>query len=212
MHYSETYKLWVPYEESEDGAVAEIIKDVPFLDVVMEYVKGFNTCIQAGGHVGIHPIKLSKYFRNVVTFEPSNKNFECLKKNLEGIPNVFAVNKGLSDKTGTLTFLQDEFPDGRRNSGAAFVKDAEYPEITEEFTQEVLTIDSLFKEEQVDFIQLDVEGHEYEVLKGGEETINRCSPLIMVESIIKKHQVVELLKTWGYYFILANSTDGVFKK
>lgn len=213
MHYSEELQLWMPYEEKDDVAIEVVNKEVVFLDVVMDYVKRRNTCIQAGGHVGIYPIYLSKYFRSVVTFEPNIENFECLKKNIEGIPNIFAVNRGLSNKATTETFFVDKSPDGRKNSGSSFVKDGEYPEYDlGEFKQDVVTIDSLFKEEQVDFIQLDVEGHEYEVLLGGEETIKRCSPLIMVESIIRKQQTVELLNKWGYYFILANATDGVFKK
>jgi FkbM family methyltransferase len=42
------------------------------------------------------------------------------------------------------------------------------------------TIDS-FQFETVDFIKIDVEGHEIFVLEGGEETIRRCRPWLVVE-------------------------------
>lgn len=213
MYYSEIHKLWMPYEEKDDIAVGVVTEQVEFIDIVVPYINKRRTCIQAGGHIGIYPRKLSKHFSTVVTFEPNVDNFECLKKNIEGIPNIYAVNKGLSDKSINETFLVDSAPDGRKNTGSSFVKDREYPEYDlGTFTQDVVTIDSIFKDEPVDFIQLDVEGHEYEVLKGGEEVIKKWSPVIMVEGTIKNAAMVELLNKWGYYYILGNSFDGVFKK
>jgi hypothetical protein len=44
----------------------------------------------------------------------------------------------------------------------------------------VRTVDS-FGYRTVDFIKIDVEGHEYQVIQGALKTIQRCRPAIMVE-------------------------------
>lgn len=50
-----------------------------------------RTCVQAGGHIGIYPRKLSKFFECVYTFEPEPENFSCLVLNTRGMPNVLAT-------------------------------------------------------------------------------------------------------------------------
>jgi FkbM family methyltransferase len=209
MHFSETLQLWMPHEEGQDIAIEVISKEVDFIDTVMEYVHRRNACVQAGGHIGMYPIRLAKYFKTVYTFEPNTKNWECLVKNTKAYPNIIVLNKGLSDKKGEETFLLDKNPDGRANSGSAFVKDGDFD--LPSFTKEVIALDDVITE-QVDFIQLDVEGHEYEVLKGAEQIIKKYKPVLMLEGHIKHEQMLALLKSWGYYFILSKDSDGVFKK
>lgn len=47
-------------------------------------------------------------------------------------------------------------------------------------TVPVFTID-MFDIENVDYIKIDVEGFEKKILLGGQRTIDRCSPLIVIE-------------------------------
>lgn len=209
MDFSKRLNLWIPHKEEEDIAIEVISNEVDYIDEVMEYVHKRNACVQAGGHVGMYPIKLSKYFKTVYTFEPNDSNYECLVKNVSSYPNIVTINKGLSNKTTEELFLVDESPDGRKNSGAAFVKDGDFD--LPSFTKEVVRIDDVITEE-INFIQLDVEGHEYEVLQGAAETIKKYKPIIMVEGHIKHEKMLALLKSWGYYFILSKNSDGVFKK
>ncbi len=68
---------------------------------------------------------------------------------------------------------------------------------------EVITLDSLAFE-TVDFIKIDVEGWEPKVLRGGEATINRCRPNIIVECKGNdtaygeaRNAAVTLLESWG---------------
>jgi len=46
------------------------------------------------------------------------------------------------------------------------------------------------------FIKLDVQGYEYQVLKGGEQTIRRCEPILLVES--PDERIVNYLSAFGY--------------
>ena len=68
---------------------------------------------------------------------------------------------------------------------------------------EVVTLDSL-EFETVDFIKIDVEGWEPRVLRGGEQTIKRCRPNIIVECKGNdtaygeaRNAAVTLLESWG---------------
>ena len=74
MHYSKKHSLWMPYEEKDDIAIDVVTKEVEYIDEVMKYVRKREGCIQAGGHIGVYPKKLSTYFTRVFTFEPDLNN------------------------------------------------------------------------------------------------------------------------------------------
>lgn len=127
-------------------------------------------CVQAGGACGIWPVFLSKYFERVYTFEPQSVNFECLKQNTRDCSNVYATCAALGAEWGKGTMalhISEE-----NNSGAYYVSNGEGVTI--------LPLDSLHLS-KCGFIQLDVEGYEYDVLRGAEETLLRCKPVVMVE-------------------------------
>lgn len=56
-----------------------------------------------------------------------------------------------------------------------------------------------FTEDRIDFLKIDVEGFEYELLLGSKEVLTKYSPIILVESFEDKFQKVnELLESYGY--------------
>ena len=75
--------------------------------------------------------------------------------------------------------------------------------------------------EDVDYIKIDVEGHELKVLQGGVDTINRCKPIIVLEqeSIVEiygkgsRYDAMNyLLDSLGYELVAYDGwTDYVFK-
>jgi hypothetical protein len=54
------------------------------------------------------------------------------------------------------------------------------------------------KVSKIDFIKIDVEGFEYEVLAGARELLLRDKPIIMVEVQVKQRLVADLLSNLGY--------------
>jgi FkbM family methyltransferase len=213
MYLSKKYNLYFPKDESStDIAPERILTEIPFLEKVLEYVKGRKSCVQAGGHAGIFPLRLAQEFETVYTFEPDKENYKCLVENVKEYQNIIHRNVGLSDKEATVKFLIDKTPDGKENSGSYFVEDGDYDKLKlNSFEANVIPLDSAGIE-HVDFIQLDVEGHEYEVLKGGEKLIKSCYPIIQFEANIYSAQPIALLRQWGYYMFLRSDTDAVFRK
>lgn len=101
-------------------------------------------------------------------FEPSKKTFDILRNQVNDLPFVHLVNKGLGEEPGFVELFSD-----KEGSGLASVypRDLSYHKIdfSAHETIELTTLD-LFCQQQniqrIDFLKLDVEGHELAVLKG----------------------------------------------
>lgn len=101
-------------------------------------------------------------------FEPSVKTFSILRQHVVERPYVHLVNKGLSDKTGTMDLFYD-----KEGSGLASVYPRDLSHYHIDFssreTIQLTTLDDFCASEKIDhidFLKLDVEGHELAVLKG----------------------------------------------
>ena len=104
------------------------------------------------------------HFEHVLTFEPDATNWECLVRNVKE-PNVTCFQAALGEEAGFIGMHHEQ-----TNCGASYVAGPG--------AVAVVTVDSL-RLLQCDLLQLDVEGYELKALKGAEDTIRRCSPLIV---------------------------------
>jgi FkbM family methyltransferase len=165
--------LW-PAKDKELLRVFEQVADV---DVIMKHVKQRRTCIQAGGACGIWPLRFSMFFDTVYTFEPSPDTFQCLNHNCDAV-NVYRYQAGLFSRAG-FSGMSNHRKD-ERNWGAKFI------DVNKNGAIPLMRIDN-FKFDQVDLIQLDIEGSELDALKGCKKTIERCRPVIVIEEKPLKH-------------------------
>jgi len=164
-----------------------------------KHLKKTDVCIQAGGACGMYPKLLSKQFKTVYTFEPQHENFYFLSKNCPE-KNIIKFNAALGSETG---FISLEKPENT-NQGEFTVDDTKGGIIP------VLTIDS-FNFPVVDFIQLDVEGYEAEVLKGAVKTIKKHKPLISIEIPLSPPKgIFEIMHNFGYLVIAKSNSDLIF--
>ena len=155
---------WWPKGDMECRASIEAFKSD--LDHFIEYCDGFDVALQAGGNVGIWPRDLAAKFTSVYTFEPDNANFQCLVRNVPE-QNVIKMQACLGDKPDFVKMFTI-----RQNCGAHFIDgNGIIP---------TLRIDD-FGFEKLDFMQLDIEGFEYQAIVGATETIKRCKPVIVLE-------------------------------
>ena len=138
----------------------------------------------------------------VYGFEPSAKNFEVARKVAEE-NNFVLENLGLGSHKHTARFVQCETP------GASKLD----PDGTE--TVQVTTLDAYVREKnlpRVDFIKLDVEGAELDVLKGATTTIARFKPILALSAYHKWDDFWTLMNFVksvrpDYEFVLRQSFD-----
>jgi len=144
------------------------------------------TCLDIGGNIGYYVLLESTMIGekgNVIVLEPSPENFEYLQKNikLQERSNISAYNFAAGDTEGHLNFLIYE---NASNSGM-IIPDGEKPRWPGEIIKvPVKRIDSFLNElkvEKLDLVRMDVEGYEYHIFQGMQETLKRFMPLIQIE-------------------------------
>lgn len=99
-------------------------------------------------------------------FEPSLVTFQQLKNNIAELNDRFLYAIGFGDKKENLQIFYDNAAQG---SASILMKGAKFSEEIQ-----IETIDSFCKEnsiEQIDFLKMDVQGYEYNILLGAKEML-----------------------------------------
>lgn len=139
--------------------------DQSLLPIIRPYLK--RVCVDIGAHIGSHSLWYAKHCERVISFEPCPVAFACLEHNMRDLGNVTIHNVALGATEGTVSFAMH---DG--NLGATQTIDGgDIPR---------RTLDS-FKLGEVDYIKIDAEGDEIDILEGGRETIGRMRPVMLIE-------------------------------
>ncbi len=143
--------------------------------------KAGDTVLDFGAHIGLFAAMAAKAVGNngkVYAFEPSPSTNELLKKtvqinNASGIINTF--QKAVGGSVGKTTFFVSEGQADNANSLVNYKEDRPFHGIEIDVT----TIDTFVKDQQlikIDFIKIDVEGAEYDAMKGAMETFRTFRP------------------------------------
>jgi FkbM family methyltransferase len=138
-----------------------------------------RTAVDVGANIGNHTAFFSEWAQRVIAIEPNPPIFARLERLIaeNGLSNVIPVEVGLSDRPGELAlYLAHD---------QAHLATLE-PNV---FTSEPVKIaiergDDLLQRlgvNDVDFIKIDVEGHEREVLAGLQSTMAQQRPFMTVE-------------------------------
>jgi FkbM family methyltransferase len=122
--------------------------------------------VDIGAHVGLWSMQLVKHFEFVYAFEPNPVVADLWRWNVTAKNAVLReLALGKAETTVGLK-VYDGHSGHTQVSGSGDVK--------------MCTLDS-FGFVNIDFIKIDVEGLEASVVKGAEETILRCRPVMVVE-------------------------------
>ncbi len=165
-----------------------------------------KTALDIGSNVGNHAVHLSSVCTSLYAFEPNDTVASVFQKALDNKKsNITLVTEGLSNENATVPFFENP----QNLGGSSFIK--EHASRKVEVTQKELTISHAGEAIQrlgisdIDFIKIDVEGLEYEVIDGLESIIQRDQPLLDLEFnriTAKKFESFEKLKRKlpGYIF------------
>ena len=165
--------------------------------------------LDVGANVGSHSVNFAKTAKQVFSFEPHPVTFNNLCANLllHTCLNVHPYNIALGSyngdtQLGDFDLFKEHFSMGAYvGSGTLKIP--------------IRTIDS-FVYSPVDFIKIDTEGHEFEILKGASVTLQRESPIVFVEIHYNEfiEPIIEYMSGLGYqgrefisYFMMDKDTN-----
>lgn len=158
------------------------LTELELVNKFVPYIKEGDTILDIGAQSGCFSLA-AKYHPNTTwhSFEPDPSNYSLLLDNLElnNIKNVNTYNIALSDKEGESTLKICKFHKGLNTLGSNLLRFSEDQSIN--CLVKTNTIDNLFYNKKIDLIKIDTEGSEYDIIKGGIETIKRYKPKILLE-------------------------------
>ena len=171
--------------------------------------------IDIGAQTGLYTL-YAKFLPNATfhSFEPFEQSYKLLNENIElnSITNVKTYNTAVSNVCGTAVLNTCRSHTGFHTMGSNPLRfgDIEPIEVPQ------ATLDSL--NIPADFIKIDTEGWEYNILAGATETIKKHKPVIqmewnvtnMAQCGITQTQVFDLMESLEYNFIDMCGEDATF--
>tara|TARA_R100000951_G_C2639670_1_gene180510 strand:- start:1059 stop:1643 length:585 start_codon:yes stop_codon:yes gene_type:complete len=171
-----------------------------------------GTYIDIGANVGLTTLPMIDYFDQINCFEPNPVALEQMKNNIDtNLVNVYPV--ALSNFIGTADLI---VPNNNTEHGS--ISDERYKNWernkrikTQTYNVNVKTLDS-YNFTNVDFIKIDTEQSENEVIEGAMQTIMRDFPVIFMENKRSEaKKAVQELADLGYKHVTYKA-DVMFTK
>lgn len=156
-----------------------------------EYFPEKGLMLDIGANIGSHTLQFKTNFPEleIWAFEPFMENFEVLKYNTNQYDDVHCLNVGVGSHSSLV-----HFNDGHEfNSGVVRIT----PDGRN--TNLVLSLDTIQFGKKIDFIKIDVEGHELSAFEGMVRLLQRDKPLIWLEDL--STDAVPFLERLGYKII-----------
>ena len=180
-----------------------------FIDMISGEIR---VCLDIGANIGNYSkLLINKTNAKIYAYEPLEKSFDELKKIKEKHKDRFFIEKlalGNEDGIKKISSAND------KSEKASFEKNLDKLSFIDkdnlrEFDVSIKKLDSLNffnSHSKVDFLKIDVEGYEYEVLLGGKKFIDFNSPkFIQIEinwhQLFKKVNLFEFCKLLNDYEI-----------
>ena len=168
--------------------------------------KGKYNFIDIGANIGTVSLALSNEFKNstIYAIEPTDYAYNKFKKNLNLNPNLNNNIKSYQLFIGERP-LKNIFASWKLN----FKKnDKHYVHkgLKKETNEKSITLDNFVEkiDRKIDFVKIDTDGHEYEVLQSGIKFLKRDKPIIHIEFAPYLHS--------EYGFFTENIIDLIQKK
>jgi FkbM family methyltransferase len=178
------------------------------LKILPSIVKSDDVALDIGANLGVYSYLLSKLCVRTIGFEP-NVRLASMLTNLQ-LPNLEIVNAAVSSSVGTAELMVPKSRSGHVLASLHPRLKSDIGRGVEVFTVKTVTIDSL-NLETVNFIKIDVEGFEEDVIRGAECVLSTSRPIVLCE-IEERHnpggleRISKFMSELGYtgYFFKQN--------
>lgn len=196
--------IWLPDDDTHFPAIIEVgpqfagagTYQLNKLQAAFPFIKNFRHAVDVGAHCGLWSRVLARCFSHLTAFEPLERHCECFRRNVE-VDGAFVVlhTLALGDRNDDVRLSSPEMTSG----STAISEDGEH-------IAGMNTLDFMIHgRPTIDFIKIDTEGYDEKVLHGGEITIRRDKPCVIVEQKrgsqerhgLAETGAIELLQSWG---------------
>lgn len=185
------------YETANIGFIREYFQQNPS-----------GTLFDIGANVGIFSFLLSRQFpqMKIFAFEPNPVAFHCLQQTFSGARWVHLNHLALSDKKGEALLFEDKMNHGGHSLNRQAILD-DGNEVGRSVAVPTDTLDDFAQGlAALDFIKLDVQRHEAQVLRGAHQTIAKHRPIVLMECyfeelLAEKAPLLEPFREQNYVLI-----------
>jgi FkbM family methyltransferase len=184
--------------------------------------------LDVGANVGFYSVPFAKKLAELpgsrlICFEPVPANAQNLRENLDlnSLHHIAKViDTGLSDSVrGMQLTLREEFASGSATGNAAILIEDGQDDRFSRIEIQVDKLDNIWPSlncDRVDFIKVDIEGHEDAFIRGAENIISRYLPIIYMEinepfygrrKLDPQRVIADSLQRFGYVPCFASGTS-----
>ena len=212
FYIERSHSLWAATGSFNKGFLFEVQTTLWALD---NYADSNGTFIDIGAHAGMWTCKFAPHSASVIAFEPDNKSFCYLCANiaLHNVENKVQQYKMAVGNTMGESIWHIRSEDGAGN-GLTPIKDDNTVINTQKVKCITLDTINLDIQNKISLIKIDVEGGEYDVIKGGTQFLYDTGfPPIIFESwnpeecksiewgLQQREQLFSLINNMGYNII-----------
>lgn len=173
------FRFWLPFV-GDDTIQSNILDKATFWDVeTLEHVKKYipidSVVVDCGANIGNHTVFFAAVCKakKVLAFEPQKICVDIFKRQMElnGVEDRVEIKScALGSRAGTMSVCRSY----SKNCGATMFDYDDSGDVP------VVTIDSM-NLEKIDFMKIDVEGAQLDLLEGARQTLARLSPVLLIE-------------------------------
>lgn len=200
--------LYFQFKKIQDKSIIELCKSL---------VKPGDLIADVGANIGFYSSIFSGLTGtqgHVYSFEPDQKNFKKLKKNISGLSNCTLVNSAVGQRTEKLNFYTSH----RLNVDHRTVKPEKFDSVLE---VDCFSLDDYLKDNtKLNFIKMDIQGAEMNALLGMKnilssnkdlKIISELWPYSMIRAGYNTEDMITYLNSLGYS-IRSIEPDGTKKQ
>ena len=194
--------------------------------VIKQNISSGDIVIDIGANIGYFTLIMAKGIREngkVFSFEPEPKNFELLKKNVEinNYSNVILEKKAIGNKTGTAKLYLADRKNNVFSSGMHRIFRSDLvSQIADPILINIIKLDDYLQDlkfiKKIRLIKIDVEGAEFDVLKGMNKILDENKEIKIVMEFSSEnledygsnaYDVVDFLMNKGFKLSVINEVE-----
>ena len=203
--------LWVPSTDAQIEQWRE--KGHPYMqdtclnkltDWCKSNGKKFNLILDIGAWCGTWSLSMQPFAHKIHCYEPNNLHYGCLVRNISAYNQIEAYNQAIGAVDGSVSLTKESATQNTRV-------------LLEQGETTINKLDSL-QYQDVDFIKIDVEGFEMQVLKGAEKTLENVEYLMLelngnsVKYGSSKKDIKEHVKSLGFKVLIKTWPDIIYHR